>query len=148
MNNIELQNYIYENIPLSKAMGIMVIKATSDNVILNAPLNLNMNHKKTAFGGSLQSLATLCCWCLVHINLQNFNAPVEIVISKSEIKYLLPVTDDFKAECLLKDKKAFMHFKDSLKKRSKARIQLKAKIFQDSKLAVDYIGEFVALKKL
>lgn len=148
MTNQELQQYLYTNIPISSAIGIIVHKATNDEIVLGAPLNLNINHKKTAFGGSLHSSTTLCCWCLIYINLAQslLIEHVEIVISKSEIKYLSPVTEDFKAECFLKDRQNFINFENMLMKKGKARIKLNAKIFQGSKLAVEYVGEFVAIR--
>jgi len=146
MNQLDLQKYIHSNIPLTKAMGITVQEATKHRVILEAPLEPNMNHKKTAFGGSLHSLATLSCWSLVFMNLKDKNIPVEIVISKSEIKYLAPVTNNFKVECHLQNKEKFSHFEQTLAKHGKARIRLNAQIYEGNTLAVDYWGEFAVLR--
>ncbi len=99
MKTAELKTFLfYDSMPLCSAMGIEVIKAGPDRVILSAPLQPNINHKKTAFGGSLHSLTTLACFSLVHVNVKG-----EIVISGSEIEYLAPVTADFQAECKMPD---------------------------------------------
>lgn len=145
MNNNELQNYIYEHIPISVSLGIEVKEAALDKVILGAPILLNINHKNTAFGGSLHCVATLSCWSLVFINLKPHFQSTEIVISGSEIKYLNPVKSDFTVECLMNNRQEWIKFASILRKKGKGRIKLNAKIYEGSKLAVDYYGEFVAI---
>jgi thioesterase domain-containing protein len=101
---LDLEQYLYQNIPLSQAIGIIVEEATLQKVILKAPLAPNINHKKTAFGGSLHAVATLACWSLIFINLQATPfASMEIVITASEIQYLMPVAADFFIECSFPD---------------------------------------------
>ena len=146
MKEIELQEYLYEHIPLSKALGISVQLATIEQVILQAPLDLNINHKKTAFGGSLYNVATLACWSLVFLNVRCLNIHSEIVIFGGDIKYLAPVKDDFTVNCIIENQEELLRFKMMLQKKSKSRLRLNAKIYQGSCVAVDYAGEFVAIK--
>jgi thioesterase domain-containing protein len=143
-----LQEYLYENIPLSAAMGIIIKEANCDRVILQAPLLPNINHKKTAFGGSLHTLATLSCWSLVFINLKALGIAAEIVITSSTIQYLKPVQADFTAECLLEDKQAWDKFLIQLVKKGKSRLVLKAHMHQGETLAASYVGEFAALTNM
>lgn len=146
MNTTFLENYLRENIPLSIALGVAVSLATPKTVILTAPIRPNINHKSTAFGGSLHSVATLACWSLLFINLKQLNIHAEIVISSSDAKYLAPVTTDFKAECTLENNHDLDRFEKMLVKKGKARIKLHATIYQSETLALDYYGEFVAIK--
>ncbi|WP_436054037.1 YiiD C-terminal domain-containing protein [Phenylobacterium sp. LjRoot225] len=44
---------------MSKAMQVEVIAAKTDATILRAPLEPNINHRETAFGGSVSALAIL-----------------------------------------------------------------------------------------
>lgn len=143
----QLQRYIHDHIPLSATMGIEVIEASPHKVILKAPLALNTNHKKTAFGGSLHAIATLSCWSLIYLHLEDYPSPTEIVISHSDVKYLAPVHDDFTAECHLEDLKSLDHFEEVLSKKGKSRLKLKAQIHQNGKLALDYNGDFVAIRQ-
>lgn len=145
MNATKLQDYLYEYIPISAAFQINVQELTADKVILRAPIKPNINHKKTVFGGSLHCVATLACWSLLFTKLEQFIKPVEIVIARSGIKYLTPVTTDFHAECRMGDICNFQHLETMLTKKGKGHICLNAKIYQDNKLAVDYCGEFVAI---
>lgn len=143
-----VEAYLYQNIPLSEAMGVRVQEARKKSVILTAPLAANINHKSTAFGGSLQAVATLSCWTLMHLNLREAANPSEIVITASTIDYIRPVTGDFSARCKRPGKKRWEQFLKTFERRGKARIQLTAHILEGDDLAIDYTGSFAALKKV
>ncbi len=143
----QLELYLYKQIPISKAMGIQVEHASPDRILLSAPLSNNINHKKTVFGGSLHAAATLACWSLLYVNLKEAKeGHVQIVITKSEILYQVPVEGDFKVECRMEDPSAWHRFLKTLHLKGKARITLSAKILQQGKLAVDFQGTFAAIK--
>lgn len=146
MNEKEIEDYLHQYIPISKAMGICVVSITPREVILYAPFSNNINHKKTVFGGSLHAVATLACWSLLHFHLQEFY-PLDLVITHSDIDYFLPVNTDFKAHCQIPENSVWERFIKTLKSRGKARIELQAHIFQNGNLAVDYRGTFAALKR-
>ncbi|MGE3318012.1 MAG: YiiD C-terminal domain-containing protein [Candidatus Berkiella sp.] len=48
-----IQHYLSEHIPITQALGIKVELLSDNEVIVSAPLDHNINHKKTVFGGSL-----------------------------------------------------------------------------------------------
>lgn len=147
MNKEQFNDYLYENIPLSKALGIVVDIFSHHQLSLKAPFRNNINHKKTVFGGSLHAVATLSCWSLLYINLTELY-PLDIVITESHIQYLMPVTSDFVAQCIFPEKQSWHRFLSILKNKGKGRIKLQAKIYQEEKLAVDYEGTFAAVKRL
>lgn len=142
-----LEHYLRQHIPLSEAMGVRVKSCSSSHIILSAPFENNINHKKTVFGGSLHAVATLACWSLLHVNLSDFEH-VQIVIASSEISYLAPVNTDFKAECSMPDRSDWEKFQKTLQRKGKARIKLRATVVQSSKLCVDYHGVFVAVRTI
>jgi len=43
----ELEQYLHEHIPLSKAMAVFVVSVAQDAVVLGAPLAPNINHRET-----------------------------------------------------------------------------------------------------
>lgn len=143
----ELEEYLHQHIPISVAMGIKVADASLAGVKLIAPFLNNINHKKTVFGGSLHAVATLACWSLLHLNLKDAHA-ADIVITNSNIDYLVPVHTDFAAYCILPEESTWKRFNTTLMHKGKARIKLKAQIFQNEKLAVNFTGTFAALKRL
>lgn len=142
-----LEDYLLEHIPISSAMGVSVDLASADKIVLRASFINNINHKKTVFGGSLHAVATLACWSLLHVNLVNLlGRNVQIVIASSEVKYLVPVTIDFQAECSMPDALDWERFVKMLQKKGKARLKMSAKIIQEGQLCVDYAGVFVAIR--
>lgn len=144
---IELENYLYNHIPITKALGIKVEEASFDKVVLFAPFANNINHKQTVFGGSLHSVATLACWSLLYLNLKNQNQNAyQIVIAESHISYLFPVNKDFRAVCLMPQETEWKRFLKILSAKGKGRIQLKARIEHLDHIAVEYQGQFAALR--
>lgn len=141
----QLEAYLYKNIPLSRAMGLSAVCATPERIVLSTPLEPNINHKSTAFGGSLQAVATLACWSLLYVNLQDLARPSEIVITNSNIDYIKPVTGRFDAVANLPEPTRWNHFRKMFDRRGRGRIRLAAHILQDGDMAVDYTGSFAAL---
>ncbi|HXF29469.1 MAG TPA: YiiD C-terminal domain-containing protein, partial [Chlamydiales bacterium] len=143
----KLQSYLHTHIPITKAVGVEVVEASQAKVILSAPFAPNINHKKTVFGGSLHAVATLSCWSLMYIALQEVGiSDVQIVITESHVNYLAPVDSDFLAECKAPEKEAWDRFIHMLQAKGKARLKLSAKIFHKDHLAVDFQATFAAIR--
>lgn len=141
----ELEDYLYQEIPISKAIGVQVVSASTEKVILSAPLGANINHKQTAFGGSLHAVATLACWSLLHLRLQSIGRSYQIVITKSEVDYVAPVDTDFQAVCQVPDEEVWQRFMKILKAKGKARLQLSATIECHNRCSVKYQALFAAI---
>ena len=67
----ELENVLHSEIPLTREIGIEVVDYTGDSLTLKAPLEKNINHKCTAFGGSLYSVSVLSGWGLIHLLMKD-----------------------------------------------------------------------------
>lgn len=141
-----LETYLHQHIPISRAMGIKALEASTDKVILFAPFSPNINHKKTIFGGSLHAAATLTCWSLLHMNLKNLKN--QIVITQSETNYHLPVDADFQVECTLPNQEEWQRFMKILNAKKKGRIRLSAAIYHKEQLCVSYQATFAAILSL
>jgi len=67
MSPAELESYLHEHIPLSKAMAVSVAEASVDSVTVSAPLEPNINHRATVFGEAPRQWAFWlpghCCTC-------------------------------------------------------------------------------------
>jgi thioesterase domain-containing protein len=137
-----LEYTLHDEIPISQAMGIRVANYDGASLKLAAPLAANINHKSTAFGGSLYSLAVLCDWGLLHLKLAEAGLHKHIVIQESNIHYLQPVDQDMFAECCLNDA-AFKKFLRTLGKHGRARLALDVIIKHDSLPAVEFSGRYV-----
>ena len=137
-----LERTLHSEIPLSQAMGIRVTAYDGASLKLAAPLDPNINHKCTAFGGSLYSLAVLCGWGLLHLKLAEAGLHKHIVIQEADIRYLLPVDQDLHAECTL-DETALQRFMRTLQKHDRARLSLDVVITHNAQPAVTFSGRYV-----
>jgi thioesterase domain-containing protein len=139
-----LQRMLYEEIPLSRAMGLTVAAYDGQALRLAAPLALNLNHKSTAFGGSLYSIAVLAGWGLLFLKLAEIGESAQLVIQDAEIDYTLPIDADFQAVCRIPEGQAFDRFLTMFRRRGKARIRLEAQVSVAARVAVDFRGSYVA----
>src|SRR5690348_6074200 len=87
MSPDELERYLHEHIPLSKAMQVSVRSINEAAVVLEAPLEPNINHRETVFGGSAASIATLAAWSLLHTRLRREGIATRLVIQRNTMEY-------------------------------------------------------------
>ncbi len=138
----QLEQLLHEDIPISRAMGVRVASYDGARLRLAAELAPNLNHKCTAFGGSLFSVAVLCGWGLLHLKLHETGLHKHIVIQESAIRYLRPVDTDIVAECR-SDGEALARFLRTLQKHDRARLSLDVAILQGAQPAVEFSGRYV-----
>jgi len=137
-----LEQILHNEIPISKAMGVRVSGYDGTCLVLAAPLTPNTNHKNTAFGGSLYSIAVLCGWGLLHLKLVEAKLHRHIVIQEANIRHLHPVEQSLHAECRIDDA-AFQRFLRTLNKHGRARLSLEVVIKNDDLVAVEFTGRYV-----
>ena len=87
-------------IPVTKAMGLRVAFVPPGTVRIRAPLEANRNDKETAFAGSIYSALVLAPWCLLTVLLKERGIKADVMVYRSEVRYLKPITEDFVAECV------------------------------------------------
>ena len=141
-----VEQYLHEHIPLSQAMAIAVISINDDGVVLSAPLAPNINHRGTAFGGSISTVAILAAWTFVDVQLRGRSLSHRIVIRRHHIDYLKPIEGDFQAHCLPPTPASLDQFITTLSKRGKSRITLDVNLYSETALAGQFQGEYVALE--
>ena len=140
-----IQAYLYEQIPLSQAMEVRVVKVKNDLVILTAPLQPNINHRSTVFGGSASALAILSAWTLVNFRLQSEGIKTRLVIQKNTMSYDKPITSDFEAVCYLNESEIWARFIKILQKKKKSRITVNSFLQCNEEQVGEFTGVFVAL---
>ena len=141
-----LQNYLAENIPITTAMGIKVVIASPERVLLECPLEQNRNHRGTGFGGSIASIATLAGWAWIWVMMRERTTPPNIVIAKSSIEYDQPVDDAFSAELRPPSDAQIKTFIESFDRRGSARIELKVDVLCGGEEAALFTGVYVVVK--
>jgi thioesterase domain-containing protein len=139
-----LQQRIDREIMLAKPMGVIVELADDAALVLRAPLAPNANHKGTAFGGSLYSLAVLTGWAWLTRFLVTRKLDAEAVIQESSMRFLKPVHGEMRA-CLETPAAAEIEkFQKMLVRANRGRIRLQVKMHEGSVLATVFDGLFAA----
>ena len=60
----ELQNKLHSQIPMTKLMNLKIEDYNDKELITTAPLDININDKGTAFGGSLATMTIISSWSI------------------------------------------------------------------------------------
>lgn len=141
-----IQDYLHEHIPLSKAMEVSVLKADASGVVLSAPLEPNINHRETVFGGSASSLAILAAWSVVHFGLQREGLSCRVVIQRNTMSYDMPIAGRFTAQCNVPAPEIWQRFLTMLRRKKIGRIELVSALAYEGKAAGTMEGVFVAIK--
>jgi thioesterase domain-containing protein len=138
-----LQAALEAEIPITGAIGLRVAGFEAGPLRLAAPLAPNVNHKDTAFAGSLNAVLTLAGWSMLWLIARREGIPAKVVIQDSAIRYLRPVAHDFAAECSLPAQAEIERFLLILRKKGRARMELTAEIRESGELAVAFSGRYV-----
>ncbi|MEQ9636238.1 MAG: YiiD C-terminal domain-containing protein [Devosia marina] len=139
-----LAEYLYTHMPLSRSMAVSVVSASSTEVVLEAPLPPNLNVHGTMFGGSIATLALLAAWSVVHLRLEEEQFAGELVVSRSEIDYLRPVSGSARAIARL-DGLDWDRFSRQLDRHGKARLTVTAQVLSNEQIAARMVGTFAAI---
>ena len=141
-----LTRTLQSEIPLARAMKVEASLFDARGLCLRAPLAPNINHKLTAFGGSLANVAALAGWGLVQLLVRDLGFPVVVVIQDCRVQYLKPVVSDIEALALLPDVVRIDKFLRTLTRHGRARLELEAHIPAADEPAVIFSGQFVAAR--
>ncbi|MVS98017.1 YiiD C-terminal domain-containing protein [Devosia marina] len=139
-----LAEYLCTHMPLSRSMAVSVVSASSTEVVLEAPLPPNLNVHGTMFGGSIATLALLAAWSVVHLRLEEEQFAGELVVSRSEIDYLRPVSGSARAIARL-DGLDWDRFSRQLDRHGKARLTVTAQVLSNEQIAARMVGTFAAI---
>jgi len=141
-----LQDYLHAHIPLSAAMQVSVISVSPEAVTLQAPLEPNINHRSTAFGGSISAVAILSAWALVNQRLEAEGLRSRLVIQSNRMDYDQPVVTAFTATASLTDATAWPVFVKMLTRKGRARIVVQSVVMCGGVTGGRFEGEFVAFR--
>ena len=142
----EITSYLHEHIPLTSHLGAVVESYDGTTVCLWAPLAPNLNHRNTAFGGSISALGILSGWTLIFLKLRETGIRNRLVIQKSSFDFKDPIDNDFNATCTLPDLKTWEKFIQTLTRHGRARITVRSRIENSSGIGGTHTGVYVAIK--
>jgi len=140
----KLQEKLHNEIPLTKVMGINIEKYDEKELITTAPLNININDKGTAFGGSLSTMTIISSWSLCWLISQELGFDSKnIVVIKNENKYSKPVTRDIICHTLKPSESEIALLKKKLETKKSASIKITSQIIEDDETCVEFTGFYV-----
>ena len=140
-----LRRKLTTEMPVAQHLGIRVLGTARGAARLRAPLAANINHRGTAFAGSLNALATLAGWATVWLLLRERDILAHVVIQDSSVRYLRPVTGDFEARCDPPGEGPVSHLVETLERRGRGRIELTVTVRDRAGPAVAFKGRYVVL---
>lgn len=145
----ELQRKLENEIPITKTLGFKITSLSQEMALCVLPLEPNINHKKTLFGGSQYAGCALACYSLFLFNVRALNEVTNnIVVSHAEISYKKPASDDVHIEASWPSEQERVRFLESLKRKGKSRVRLLARVKDNSDLLLsEFQGDFVVILK-
>jgi thioesterase domain-containing protein len=138
----DAEKFFHEQIPITRAMGLRVVGNDETGFTVEAPVALNSNHLRTAFGGSINAVATLAAYGFLWLELNE--AAAHVVVAESSIRFLRPVRETIRATCLRPDAESLATFRSEFLAKRKARIRLRVAVTEVGETAAEFEGLFVA----
>lgn len=139
-----LQQTLYREMPITKAMGIEVLSWQDERLAMQMPLEPNRNHQYSAFAGSLNALCTVVGWGTLFMLLQGHACEGNIVIRRGKIRYLRPVTTpEFVAQGLALDSQSREYFFELLSSKGKSKLDVEVEIRDQQGPYVSFQGSYV-----
>jgi len=141
----EITTYLHEELPLTRAMGVEAAQWDGKSLMLRAPLELNVNHTDTAFGGSISSLGILAGYMLLYLATKERGISCRLLIQKSTTEFLRPIDTVITATAALPGDEALGDFVSMLVRKRKARLELETQVLSRKTLAAVQRGLYVAI---
>ena len=147
MSAAELEAYLHERIPLTRAMAVEVRSAGTDGVEVYAPLAPNINHRDTVFGGSASAVAIVAAWSALHVRMRAAGLDVRLVIRRNTMSYERPIATGFTATAAPPAGDAWEKLVATVARGRPARVNVHAQLQCEGQLVGELDGEFAVLPK-
>src|SRR5512135_3823536 len=145
MDARQLEAYLYDRIPLSRAMAIEVRAASTERAQLYAPLAPNINHRETVFGGSASAVAILAAWSVVRTRMVEEGLVGRIVIRRNSVSYERAITDGFTATAEAPSEREWAKLRTAVARGRPGRVHVTARLECNGVDVGRLEGEFVVL---
>jgi len=147
----EAQAFLAElrrDIPLAAFMQLEAVAWDGQALTLKAPLQPNINDKSTAFAGALASLTTVTGWAALMLWAREHLGACHVAVYESEIKYRIPVSEDFSATAILPDAAVLAAVAAQIASKGKARATLAVSIEEAQRAAVSLSASYAIWRLL
>lgn len=140
----KLQKKLHAQIPMTRLMKLRIDEYNNNELITSAPLDININDKGTAFGGSLSTITIISSWSLCWLICEELGIKNEnIVVIKNETNYKRAVTKDIICYTIKPTKKEIDILKEKLERKGSGSIKISSSIIEEDNTCVEFIGYYV-----
>jgi len=143
----DLQNKLYEKIPITKMMGFEIISFDKYALLTKIPLDLNINDKGTAFGGSLSSFATISAWVLLELLINEHQENHDILVIANLCNFKAPLTRDINCTVFTPPKEELLSLREKLNNKGIGSIKVNAQMSEAGEICFEYEGKYAVRKK-
>jgi len=140
-----LSDVLTRKIPLGGAMQLSIARLDDTGIEFSAPLAPSVNDKGTAFGGAIVSQMILAGWSLPRLLLRRAGLEADLVIGRCEVRFLKPVSDDFRVRCEWPETASINAFIDQARTRGRGKLELAPECLTDSEVAATLAARYAAL---
>ena len=141
-----VRNKLKEQVPLIAHMGIDVVSWDGATVVVEAPLEPNINTHGTAFGGSLYCVGAMTGWSAVHLTLMDAGHLPSVWVAKGEVEYKKPVRGVLRAQTTISDG-VRAHLIQGYEAKGRVKATVDIKILEGEDDAVLMSAVFAAMKQ-
>ena len=140
----ELEKKLHKEIPLTNFMQLKVSNYDENELVTTAPLDVNINDKGTAFGGSLATICIISGWSLSWLISKELGFDSNnIVIIKNETSFRKPVTKDIICYTKKPSFEKIKLLKQKLETKKSASIKIESAIIENNEICVEFLGYYV-----
>ena len=143
----ELEAYLHDRIPLTRAMAVEVRAAGPGGVRVYAPLAPNINHRDTVFGGSASAVAIVAAWSALHVRMRAAGLDVRLVIRRNTMSYERPIAAGFTATAAPPVGETWDKLVATVERGRPARVNVGAQLHCEGQFVGELDGEFAVLPK-
>ena len=146
MTNVDVVRHkLKDQVPLLQHIAVDIVEYEPGEVVVEAPLEPNLNTHGTAFGGSLYCVATMCGWSLVHLTLMDAGFEPSVWVTQGEVSYLKPVTGCLRAQAKITDD-VRLAIIEEYEQRGKVRFNVAVEMYSQDQLALTLDVTFMATR--
>ena len=137
-----LEARILASIPLTRAMQVRVVSFDGERLVVEAPLDANINDKGTCFAGSLSTLVTLAGWSLATLLGEEDGERCEAAVYHSELDFVRPVRETLRAEAWVSDPGSVARLRERLSAGKRAKLPVTVRLGPLDDPAVHFSGNY------
>jgi thioesterase domain-containing protein len=137
--------YLREEVSMVRQFDVRSAGVDASGLVLEVPLAINFNDKRTAFAGTLASLCTLSGWAMTSLVCEAAGLKADIAAVHSEIAYARPCTEEkVQAACAWPADATAAAFTTALASQGRANLSLSAQVLSRGKVAVRFSASYIA----